>query len=297
MTMSTIVNSDMIPFKKRGMYQALQNAMFGFGAICGASFGGSIADSIGWRWCFLLQVPISAVALLLGWLVITNPTEIRPSWSEIKEKVDFAGALLLVVAISMQLVGLSLGGNELPWSNGWVISSLVVSFVLLAIFFWVEAKTTAIPVIPLRQLVGRNPIAIQTANLCAGTAAYAVGQTKALYGPLLIRCLVPIYATTVLPGGSSGYGHNGGRPSCNSVRCHADRRSCGRCSHVSLGKPGHLGAYRCSLHDAWERSSHFTLVQRQQVEVFGFHFSCQPWPGHYISCDIILNACLFQSLW
>lgn len=38
----------MIPFKKRGMYQALQNSMFGFGAICGASFGGSIADSIGW---------------------------------------------------------------------------------------------------------------------------------------------------------------------------------------------------------------------------------------------------------
>jgi MFS family permease len=45
---ATIVNSDMIPFRKRGMYQALQNSMFGFGAICGASFGGSIADSIGW---------------------------------------------------------------------------------------------------------------------------------------------------------------------------------------------------------------------------------------------------------
>jgi MFS family permease len=38
----------MIPFRKRGMYQALQNSMFGFGAICGASFGGAIADSIGW---------------------------------------------------------------------------------------------------------------------------------------------------------------------------------------------------------------------------------------------------------
>jgi MFS family permease len=47
---ATIVNSDMIPFKRRGMYQALQNGMFGFGAICGASFGGSIADHIGWRW-------------------------------------------------------------------------------------------------------------------------------------------------------------------------------------------------------------------------------------------------------
>lgn len=80
---------------------------------------------------------------------------------------------MLVVAISIQLVGLSLGGNELSWRSGWVISSLVGSLVLLAIFVWVEVRTTASPVIPLRQLRSQNPIAIQTANLCAGTAAYA----------------------------------------------------------------------------------------------------------------------------
>jgi len=158
------------------MYQALQNGMFGFGAICGASFGGSIADTVGWRWCFLLQVPISAMALTLGYLVIKNPLELHPTWKEIRAKVDFSGALLLVTGISIQLVGLSLGGNELPWSNGWVIGSLVSSFVLLGLFVLVEAKTTAVPVIPLRQLIGRNPVSIQIANVCAGTAAYAVSH-------------------------------------------------------------------------------------------------------------------------
>lgn len=105
--------------------------------------------------------------------MINNPTETHATWAEIRARVDIVGALLLVTAISVQLVGLSLGGNELPWGSGWVIGSLVGSFVLLAAFVWVEANTTAIPVIPLRQLCGRNPIAIQTANLCAGTAAYA----------------------------------------------------------------------------------------------------------------------------
>jgi hypothetical protein len=100
--------------------------------------------------------------------------ELHPTWAEIRAKVDFTGALLLVTAISMQLVGLSLGGNELPWDNCWVISSLVGSVALLALFFVVEARTTAIPVIPLRQLVGRNPVAVQITNVCAGTAAYAV---------------------------------------------------------------------------------------------------------------------------
>ncbi|KAI2780497.1 MFS general substrate transporter [Daldinia loculata] len=176
MTMATIVNSDMIPFRRRGMYQAMQNGIFGFGAICGASFGGSIADTIGWRWCFILQVPISVIALILGYVVIENQQISFSGGSSLKEtwrRVDFLGSFLLVLAISVQLVGLSLGGNELPWSSPWVIISLGGSSVLFGIFFWVEGKTTAIPVIPLRMLRGRLPIFIQLSNVCAGLSAYA----------------------------------------------------------------------------------------------------------------------------
>ncbi|WZH49187.1 major facilitator superfamily-domain-containing protein [Fusarium acuminatum] len=175
MTMATIVNSDMIPFRKRGMYQALQNGIYGFGAISGASFGGSIADHIGWRWCFLLQVPISVVALVIGALVVSDQPggfSLGSSLGTVWKRVDFSGSLLLVVAVSVQLVGLSLGGNELPWSSPWVIGSLVGSVGLFALFLLVEAKTSAIPVIPLRLLQGRLPIATQCANVCAGMAAY-----------------------------------------------------------------------------------------------------------------------------
>lgn len=161
------------------MYQALQNASFGFGAVAGASFGGSVADSIGWRWCFLLQVPISAIALVLGYLVVKNPRSSLhgSSFRQLLQAVDFTGALLLVTAISVQLVGLSLGGNELPWSSPWVIVSLVGSFVLLGLFLVVEAKTTAIPVIPLRMLNGKLPSLVEITNVCAGLSAYAVSQT------------------------------------------------------------------------------------------------------------------------
>ncbi|CRK42917.1 hypothetical protein BN1708_008911 [Verticillium longisporum] len=177
MTMATIVNSDMIPFRKRGMYQAMQNGMFGFGAVAGASFGGSIADYIGWRWCFLLQVPISLMALVLGAFVIKNPEggfdidtkDLRAVWTH----VDVSGALLLVTAVSVQLIGLSLGGNELPWGSPVVIGTLVGSALLLALFFLVESRTRAIPVIPLRMLKGRLPVLTQLSNVCAGFAAYA----------------------------------------------------------------------------------------------------------------------------
>ena len=163
------------------MYQALQNGIYGFGAIAGASFGGIVADQVGWRWCFLLQVPLSIIAMVIGYLVVKDqPLSISldGGFRTVWKRVDFSGSLLLVTAVSVQLVGLSLGGNELPWSSPWVIGSLLGSIALFALFLWVEANTTAIPVIPLHMLQGRLPIATQLTNVCAGMAAYGVSRIK-----------------------------------------------------------------------------------------------------------------------
>jgi MFS family permease len=170
----------MIPFQERGMYQAVQNVLHGFGSICGASLGGTIADTVGWRSCFLLQVPVSALALVVGYIVIPNSARPDAGMSDpglrgVWKQVDLSGALLLILGLSIQLVGLSLGGNELPWDNIWVMLSLVGSVLLLGAFLIVEAKTSASPVIPLRMLQGILPVSTQIANLSVGMAAYAVG--------------------------------------------------------------------------------------------------------------------------
>jgi MFS family permease len=178
---ATIINSDLIPFRQRGMYQAIQNVSYGFGAICGASFGGAIVDSIGWRWCFLLQVPVSLFALIMGYIVLKFPSRHPESSSGrqaqgIWHQIDVLGACLLILALSAQLVGLSLGGNILPWTHIWVILPLVSSVVLLAAFVAVEAKTTAAPLIPLKMLRGQLAVSTQIANVCVGMAAYAVSS-------------------------------------------------------------------------------------------------------------------------
>ncbi|PNY21874.1 transporter [Tolypocladium capitatum] len=205
MTMATIINSDMIPFRRRAMYQAMQNGIFGFGAIAGASLGGTIADFVGWRWCFLLQVPVSVMAFAVGWLVLKNQPggfSLDDGPGAVWKKVDFSGSLLLVVAISMQLVGLSLGGNELPWTSPWVVGSLTGSLLLFALFLRVEATTTAIPVIPLRMLKGRLPIATQIANVCTGMAAYGVGPQDRYYASFLTSeqylFMLPLFFQVVL---------------------------------------------------------------------------------------------------
>jgi MFS family permease len=184
MTMATIINSDIIPFQKRGMYQACQNVLHGFGSICGASLGGSIANSIGWRWCFLIQVPVSLLAAIVGHLVIKKKppqkrvisddersTESKPSrWKQI----DLSGAVLLVIGLSVQLAALSMGGNNYSWLDPRIIVCLIVSLVLLGVFVVVEIRTEAIPLMPMTMLKGTLAISNTISNVCVGMASYAV---------------------------------------------------------------------------------------------------------------------------
>ncbi|KAJ5273675.1 hypothetical protein N7478_008800 [Penicillium angulare] len=189
MTMATIINSDLIPFRNRGMYQAVQNGAYGFGAICGASFGGAIVDTIGWRWCFLVQVPVSLIVLVLGHFVLRFPPKENIEGSEQKglwHQIDVSGSILLVLALSTQLIGLSLGGNELPWTSIWVILPLVASIVFLAGFITIEANTKAVPLIPLKMLRGLHPVSTQIANVCVGMAAYAFLFTLPLFFQVIL---------------------------------------------------------------------------------------------------------------
>ena len=181
--MATIINSDIIPFKERGMYQAIQNVLFGFGSICGASLGGLIADTIGWRWCFLFQVPISLFALVFGYFavrehkpqhLVVQGNVVEVEQRSIWRQIDLSGSILLVLGLASQLAGLSMGGNDFAWLSWQVIVSLVLSTLLLAGFVIVEIRTSAIPIMPMSMFRGLLAGSNILSNVCAGMAAYGV---------------------------------------------------------------------------------------------------------------------------
>lgn len=257
---ATIVNSDLIPFRRRGMYQALQNGMNGFGAVCGASFGGSIVDTIGWRWCFIMQVPVGLLALVTGYLVInlSSPSPsglVQPGQGlrAIWKYVDLSGACLLILGLSSQLVGLSLGGNELPWSDPWVIGALVGSVVLLALFVLVEGTTSAIPLIPLRMLKGVLPVATQVSNVCVGMAAYAVCYALNTYVFVCVYAdhAVSLHPSAAFPGYLARFGLQGWGPSGCPVAGGSNWESYLWHCDVTLGKARALGAHGSRLDVRW----------------------------------------------
>ena len=156
-SMATIVTSDLVSLKARGTWQGLGNLVFAAGAALGGPLGGGFADGgFGWRWAFLIQVPLCMVHFgVVSWKVDIPAGP--GSMLEKLRRIDVFGALSLVSAVALVLVGLSLGGNELPWSSPVVLGSLLVGCALLCVFVFVEKHVAREPLMPMSVLFNRTP--------------------------------------------------------------------------------------------------------------------------------------------
>lgn len=155
--MSTIVTSDLVSLKARGTWQGLGNLVFATGAAVGGPLGGALADGgLGWRTAFLLQVPLCAIHFgVVSWKV-NIPAGPGSMGGKIR-RIDFAGAVSLVSAVALLLVGLSMGGNEREWSDPVVLYSIAGGFGLLVVFVLVEKYLAREPLMPMGVLFNRTP--------------------------------------------------------------------------------------------------------------------------------------------
>lgn len=111
MTLGSIITSDLVPIEIRGVYQSYINIVFGSAAALGAATGGAIADSLGWRWEFGIQVPMLVFVLVLicfsvpRKLGLAAGVEKKTVWEAVKV-FDFKGSLLLTTAITFLILGI-----------------------------------------------------------------------------------------------------------------------------------------------------------------------------------------------
>jgi len=86
---------------------------------------------------------------MLHFIVVTWKVNIPASPGSIVEKlkrIDVFGAISLVSAIALFLLGASLGGNEYPWGTPVVYGSILASLCLIGIFVFVEKYVAIQPV-------------------------------------------------------------------------------------------------------------------------------------------------------
>jgi EmrB/QacA subfamily drug resistance transporter len=127
--------------------RARAGALAAYGATIGASFaigpavGGALTSGLGWRWVFLVNLPIGALCL---YIAIAKVRESRESHAR---PVDRLGLVTLTGGLFLLVLGL-LRGNELGWGSTAILAELAGAAVLLTAFVLVQARGK-MPMLPL----------------------------------------------------------------------------------------------------------------------------------------------------
>ena len=140
------------------------------GAFADGTKGGFLAD-LSWRWAFLGQAPLCLVAFIVVATTLQLPPPKAEHWASRLRRVDFAGSIVLVAAISLLLVGLDQGSNQ-AWSSPLVITCLAVSGPALIGFFLMESKLAVEPLAPQRIVFDRSLLAAYLCNFFSFAGFY-----------------------------------------------------------------------------------------------------------------------------
>ncbi|KLO12362.1 MFS general substrate transporter [Schizopora paradoxa] len=164
-TVVTILVSDFVPLKSRGLWQGILGVIYASGSATGAPLGGLLADGIGWRWAFLGQVPVALLAILLVGTQVKLPPADSGDLKAKLRRIDFAGAFFLVFAIFTFLLGADRGGN-VSWTDRYTLTALITSAVLFAFFGFVEMHPAVAnePIAPKRVMINSSHVASFLAN-------------------------------------------------------------------------------------------------------------------------------------
>ncbi|KAG8679874.1 hypothetical protein FRC11_003197, partial [Ceratobasidium sp. 423] len=156
----------MYTIRERTMTQGIAALFNGAGLGLGAPLGGWISDRYGWRWAFLIQIPLFAVSFFLtsAYLNYVTPGRGR-STKEILKRIDYGGCAAMFVGVGALLFFFSFKYNqEYAWDSAPVMTSLVIMIVAAIAFLFIELKLAYEPMLAPSLLQESVPVIIGYSN-------------------------------------------------------------------------------------------------------------------------------------
>ncbi|MBM7809085.1 EmrB/QacA subfamily drug resistance transporter [Geodermatophilus bullaregiensis] len=189
------VIGDIYTVEERARVQGYLASVWGVSSVLGPTLGGVFSDHLSWRWIFLVNLPLGAVALVVLYRRFTERVERR------RHRLDVAGAVLLSAGCALLILGLLEGGNAWAWTSGTSIAVLGTAIVLLAAFGLVERRA-AEPVLPTwvlrrRILVTGNLAALGLGALLIGLSSYLPTWAQGVLGASALEAGFALAALTL----------------------------------------------------------------------------------------------------
>ena len=148
--------ADIVPPRDRARYQGLFLAVFGTSSVLGPLIGGLLAgvDSFlgitGWRWIFLMNLPIGAIALLLVLSFLHVPHIESKS-----KRIDWWGVLTIIVGVVPLLI-VAEQGREWGWTSPNAFIAYALGAFGITSFIIIERKIGEDAILPLHIFKSRT---------------------------------------------------------------------------------------------------------------------------------------------
>ncbi|WP_318306017.1 MFS transporter [Amycolatopsis solani] len=215
MSLAMTILGDIVPPRERAKYQGYILAVFGLSTVLGPVLGGlfagfdTLAGISGWRWVFLINVPIGVLALFVVAKVLNVPHTPH------KHKIDWWGALTLVVAVVPFLV-VAEQGQKWGWGDGKAILCYVVGGVGVIAFIAVEKLMKDAALIPLRLFKNSTFTVAIIGGIIVGVAMFGAitmipqfmqvvqGYTPTESGLLMLPLMAGIMTSSIVSGRLTG---------------------------------------------------------------------------------------------
>jgi EmrB/QacA subfamily drug resistance transporter len=145
---SAAILIDAFPPERFNQVFGIYIGSFSIAELLGPSVGGIIADSLGWRWIYWLNVPVGVLCYLWGKRVLPRIT----GWSG--DGLDIPGLILVPVALAGLVFALA-QSEVWGWTDPAVLAALVAACVISLLFLLAERRL-ADPMIELKLFASRS---------------------------------------------------------------------------------------------------------------------------------------------
>ena len=170
-----LLGSVYAPGPRKAMVFALFGATAPGGAVIGSLFAGLFAELAWWPWAFWsFSIALAGIAAL-GSIVIPDPprkiSKPKMALRDYLTELDLLGGLCGVTA----LVLINFAWNQagvVGWSKAYVYVCLILGFLFVPVFFFIEVRVSAAPLIPFEAL--NSDVAFVLGCVACGWSSFGI---------------------------------------------------------------------------------------------------------------------------